>query len=103
MLKIKKNDVVQVIKGRDRGKRGKVLQILSDGRRALVEGINLVKKHKRKTQQDQQGGIVSVESSISIANVMLFCKQCNRPVRTGRTRLQDNTKARICKICKEVI
>lgn len=103
MLKIKRNDIIQVVKGKDRGKKGKVLQLLSGGKRVLAEGINLVKKHKRKTQADQQGGIVSIESSVSIANLMLFCKQCNRPVRVGFTLLKDNTKSRICKICKEVI
>lgn len=101
MLKIKKNDTVQVVKGRDRGKKGKVLQILPGAKRALVEGINLVKKHKRKAKQDQQGGIISIESSISLANLMLFCKHCNRPVRVGFKAVKDTQKFRFCKSCKE--
>ena len=107
MLKIRKGDIVQAVKGKDAGKKGKVLNILSEkereGKRALVEGINLVKKHKRQTRQDQQGGIVSIEAPISIANLMLVCKSCQRPVRVGFSILKDNTKARICKSCKEAI
>ena len=103
MLKIKRDDIVRVIKGRDNGKKGRVLEILSDKKRALVEGINMVKKHKRKTQQEQQGGIVSIESPIAISNLMFLCKHCNRPSRIGITILKDETKARFCKACKEII
>ena len=103
MFKIRKNDTVQVIKGKDRGKRGKVLKILFQEKRAIVEGINFVKKHKRQTRQDQQGGIVSIEAPISISNLMVFCKTCDRPVRLGFTVSGDSAKTRICKVCKEVI
>ncbi len=103
MLKIKRDDIIQVIKGKDTGKKGKVLEISSDEKRALVEGINLVKKHKRKTQQEQQGGIVSIESPIAVSNLMFLCKHCNRPVRIGFIILKDGTKSRFCKACKEVI
>ena len=103
MLRIKKNDTVQAIKGKDRGKKGRVLEILSSGKKALVEGINTVKKHKRRTQQDQQGGIVSIEMPIDISNLMLVCKQCNHPVRVGFKLLADKTKARFCKACQEVL
>jgi len=101
MLKIRKGDIVQAIKGKDSGKKGKVLEILS--KRALIEGINLVKKHKRQTRQDQQGGIVSIEAPISISNLMYFCKSCNRGVRVGFSVAKDKTKNRICKSCKETI
>lgn len=103
MLKVRKGDIVQVIKGKDTGKKGKVLNILTESKRALVEAINLVKKHKRQTRQDQQGGIVSIEAPISVANLMLVCKSCQRPVRVGFSILKDNTKVRICKSCKEAI
>lgn len=103
MLKIKKGDLVQVIKGNDVEKKGKVLAILAKENRAIVEGINLVKKHKRKTREDQQAGIVTLESPISFSNLMLVCKNCNRPVRVGFTILKDGTKARFCKSCKEPI
>ncbi len=101
MFRIKKNDIVQAVKGKDKGKKGRVLTIFSDKKRALVEGVNMVKKHKRKTQQDQQGGIVSIESSIALSNLMLVCKQCNRPTRVGFVIAKDGSKTRVCKACKE--
>jgi large subunit ribosomal protein L24 len=103
MFRIKKNDIVQAIKGKDKGKKGRVLEIFSARNRALVEGIQMVKKHKRKTQQDQQGGIISIESSIALSNLMLVCKQCNRPTRVGFVIANDGTKTRVCKACKEQI
>lgn len=103
MLKIKRADTVQVIKGKDRGKKGKVLMLLPEERRAIVEGINLIKKHKRKTKQDEPGGIISIESPISISNLAQLCKSCARAVRVGFTLLKDNTKVRVCKKCKAVI
>jgi len=103
MLKIKKGDIVQLIKGKDKGKKGKIISILPEGKRAIVEALNLAKKHKRQTRQDQQGGIVSIEAPISVSNLMLVCKNCNRPVRVGITVNKDNTKARFCKACKQSI
>jgi large subunit ribosomal protein L24 len=103
MFKIRKGDTVQVIKGKDRGKRGRVLEVFVKEERALVEGINLGKKAKRKTQQDQQGGIISLEMPIHIACLSLVCKSCNRPVRVGFTVTADRTKSRYCKVCKEAI
>lgn len=103
MLKIKKGDIVQAIKGKDAGKKGKILRILPGNARVLVEGVNLVKKHKRQTRQDQKGGIVPIEAPISISNLMLLCKHCSRPVRVGFKLLSDGTKSRFCKACKEAI
>jgi len=103
MLKIRKGDTVQVMKGKDKGKKGKVISVSTQSHRALVEGINTVKKHKRRTQQDQQGGIVSIEMPISVANIMLICKSCNRPSRVGFAVSKDTAKNRICKSCKQVI
>ncbi len=103
MFKIREGDTVQVIKGKDNGKKGKVRQILPESGRAFVEGINLAKKHKRQTRQDEKGGIVSIEAPISISNLMLVCKNCNQPVRAGFRILQDKTKSRFCKSCKELI
>jgi len=100
MQKIKKNDIVQVTKGKDKGKQGKVINIIADTGRALVEGLNLAKKHKRQSRQDQKGGIVSIEMPISISNLMLFCKHCSKPARVGITVLKDGTKSRFCKSCK---
>jgi len=100
MQKIKKNDIVQVTKGKDKGKQGKVINIIADNGRALVEGLNLAKKHKRQSRQDQKGGIVSIEMPISISNLMLFCRHCSKPTRVGITVLKDGTKSRFCKSCK---
>jgi len=103
MLKIKKNDTVKVISGRDKGKTGKVLKVYIKEGRALVEGINLVKKHMRRTREEQRGGIVSLESPINISNLMLICRHCHKPSRVGFTLFKDGTKMRICKRCKETI
>ncbi|MDO8662793.1 MAG: 50S ribosomal protein L24 [Candidatus Omnitrophota bacterium] len=103
MKKIRKGDIVQAIKGKDKGKKGKVVQVFSANGRALVEGINLAKKHKRQTRQDTQGGIVSIEMPIALGNIMLVCKHCDRATRVGFLILKDGTKSRVCKACKEVI
>jgi len=103
MNKIKKNDTVFVLAGRDKGKTGKVFRVYPAKERALVEGINYVKKHMRKSQDNPKGGIVQKESSIHISNIALFCKQCNKHARVGFNSLADGTKSRYCKRCKEVI
>lgn len=103
MNKIKKNDIVYVLAGRDRGKTGKVFRVIERDERALVEGINYVKKHARKTRQDQQGGIVQKESPIHLSNLAPVCKTCNKPARVGISTLTDGTKSRFCRRCKEVI
>jgi large subunit ribosomal protein L24 len=103
MKKIRKNDMVYVLTGRDNGKTGKVFMISAKKDRALVEGVNYVKKHARKTKQDQQGGIVQKESSIHLSNLALFCKTCSKPAHVGINILADGTRSRYCKRCKEVI
>jgi len=103
MQKIRKGDIVQAIKGKDNGKKGKVIQVFTEKGKALIEGINLAKKHKRQTRQDQKGGIVSIEMPIALANIMLVCKHCDRASRVGFSTLKDGTKTRICKSCKEAI
>ena len=104
MDKIKKNDTVYVLAGRDKGKTGRAFKVFPKEDRALVEGINYVKRHTRKTQsQDQQGGIIQKESPIHISNLALFCKTCNKYARVGINILADGTKSRYCKRCKEVI
>lgn len=103
MFRIKKNDNVAVIAGRDKGKKGRIIAVFPEIDRALVEGINFVKVHKRKTQQDQQGGIMQKEAPIHLSNLMLVCKQCNKPVRVGFSVLKDGSKNRACKSCGELI
>ena len=103
MQKIKKNDIVQIIKGKDKGKKGKVINVIEGGKRAIVEGLNLAKKHKRQSSQDQKGGIISIEMPLAISNLMVFCKNCSKPSRMGVVILKDGTKSRFCKACKEAL
>ena len=79
MLKIRKNDIVLVIAGKDKGKTGKVLRVLPAKSRAIVEGINMVRKATRKTREDQQGGIIHRENPISLSNLLVTCPKCSRP------------------------
>lgn len=103
MSKIRKNDTVILRAGKDKGKKGKVLSVFPKRNRAIVEGVNFIKRHTRKTRQDAQGGIIQKEASMHISNLMPFCNKCNKPTRVGFTLLKDHTKARICKRCREVI
>ncbi|OGW83461.1 MAG: 50S ribosomal protein L24 [Omnitrophica bacterium RIFCSPLOWO2_01_FULL_45_10] len=103
MNKIRKNDTVLVLAGKDRGKTGRVFRVFPNEGRALVEGINYVKRHMRKTKQDQQAGIVQKESPIHLSNLALACKTCNKPASVGIKILEDETKTRFCKRCKEPI
>ncbi len=104
MSKIKKNDIVKILAGRDSNKTGKVLTILPKKKKALVQGINMVKKHSRRQSNDQQqGGIVHKESPVDISNLMIVCQKCSKATRIGFSKLSDGTKVRICKKCKEII
>ena len=101
--KIRKNDLVYVLAGKDKGKTGKVLKLFPADERAIVEGINFIKKHKRKTREDQAGGIIQMERPIEISNLAIFCSKCSKPTRIGITTLADGTKSRFCKRCEELI
>lgn len=104
MANIKKNDIVKILAGRDNGKTGKVLTVFPKKMKALVQGINMVKKHSRRQASDQQqGGIVHKESSINVSNLMIICQKCSKATRVGFNKLSDGTKVRICKKCKEII
>jgi len=102
-MKIRKNDTVLVIAGKDKGKKGKVRFAYPDENRVMVEGINMVKKHAKARGQVRQAGIIEREAPISAANVMLICSKCNKPARVGYRLLQDGRKARVCRACGEVI
>jgi len=102
-MKVRKNDNVKVVAGKDQGKNGKVLKIFPGRNMAIVEGVNLLKKHLRKTQQNPQGGIAQKEGAINISNLQVICTRCNKPARLGLSVLTDGTKARVCKRCKETI
>ncbi len=103
MNKIRKNDEVLVILGRDRGRKGKVLGSISKDSRFIVEGVNMIKRHMKPTGTMRQAGIVEKEAPIHISDVMLLCKKCGKPTRVGFRILDDRSKARVCKKCHEVI
>lgn len=104
MMTVRHNDMVKVLTGKDRGKTGKVLRVFPEKNRALVEGINFIKRHARQTKQDQKGGIIQKESPVQISNLMLVCKHCNKPTRVGIKIMGDgSSKARVCKKCKEIL
>ena len=101
-LNIRKDDTVQVISGAEAGKKGKVLRIVKEKKRAIVEGVKLVKKHKKAAKQGEQSGIVTIESPIAISNLMLVCPKCNQPTRVGHSR-SEKKSVRVCKKCGEMI
>jgi large subunit ribosomal protein L24 len=102
-FKIRRDDTVQVMTGKDRGKRGKVLAIQTDTGRARVQGANIVKRHLKPGRQARQAGIVEQEAPIQISNLMLVCSKCDRPTRVGHRFLADGTKVRVCKKCDEQV
>ena len=101
--KIRREDVVVVMTGKDRGKKGKVLQVFPQEQRALVEGVNLTKRHVRPTQENPQGGFAKQERPVSVANLQRVCTRCNGPVRVGFQIAKDGTKQRVCKRCGEAL
>jgi len=102
--KIKKNDTVMVVTGRDRGKTGKVMRVLPEAGRVVIERLNIVKRHTKSSGGAQRpGGIIEKEAPIAISNVMIFCDRCNAPVRVGIKANDDGTKSRVCRRCSEVI
>ena len=103
MAHVRRGDLVGVIAGKERGKRGKVLRVLPDDGRVVVERINMMKKHQRPTQKLRQGGIIEREGPLAISNVLLVCSRCDRPVRSGIRVLGDGRKTRVCKRCGESI
>jgi large subunit ribosomal protein L24 len=102
-LHIRKNDSVMVIAGRERGKTGKVLKVMANENRALIERVNLMKRHARARGPQQTGGILEREAPIHISNLMVMCDKCNAPVRMGRKILTDGTKVRVCRHCGEAL
>jgi large subunit ribosomal protein L24 len=100
MLHIKKEDQVQVLAGRDKGKTGRVLRVFPARGRAIVENINVVRRHTRQNpQRNIQGGIVEREAPIHLSNLMVLCPECDAAVRVGVQYLSDGKKVRVCKSC----
>lgn len=99
-VKLKKNDEVIVTGGRDRGVKGRVLRVFPAQGTAIVERVNMIRRHTRPNPSKQiQGGIVEREAPIQISNLKLVCPECGRPAKIGRKRLEDGSGARVCKAC----
>jgi large subunit ribosomal protein L24 len=102
LARIKKNDTVMVISGKERGKVGKVLRVLPQENRAIVERLNLVRRHMKPRGPQSPGGIVEKEAPLHLSNIMPMCEKCNAPVRVG-VRLLDDRKFRSCRRCGELL
>jgi large subunit ribosomal protein L24 len=100
---IRKNDTVQVINGKEKGKTGKVLQVFPKKERVIVEKVNFIKRHSRPSAKTRQGGIIQKEAPIHVSNVLLVCPKCNKGERMGKKILEDGKKALVCKVCGELI
>jgi large subunit ribosomal protein L24 len=102
-LHVKKDDLVKVVAGKEKGKNGKVLRVLPERGQVVVESLNVIKRHTRPTRGGAQGGIIEKEAPLDASNVQLVCKGCNKPARTGIRVLEDGSKARFCKKCNEIL
>ena len=101
---IRKNDTVLVVTGKDRGKRGRVLKLVPDKNRLIVEGVNMIKRHTRPNPgKNVKGGIVEREASLHASNVQLVCPECGAQTRIGRKILGDGRKVRVCRKCEGVV
>ena len=105
-MKLKKGDLVEVLSGEDKGKRGKILEIVKDKDkkqiRVVVEGVNLAKKHKKTQRADRPGGIIDLPNSVHVSNLALLCPKCTKMARIRR-EIIEGKRTRICKECNEVI
>ncbi|WIV13161.1 50S ribosomal protein L24 [Proteiniborus sp. MB09-C3] len=102
-MHVKKGDTVVIISGKDKGKKGKILAAMPKEDRVIVEGINMLTKHKKPSGQMQQGGIIHQEGPIHVSNVMLYCNKDKTGVRVGQKVLDNGDKVRVCKKCGEVL
>jgi large subunit ribosomal protein L24 len=100
---IKKNDKVIILSGKEQGKIGNVLKVDAEKGRAIVEKINIVKRHSKPSAQNAQGGIIEKEASLHISNLMIICNKCAEPTRIGKRVLDDGSRVRICKKCSEIL
>ena len=99
-MKIRKNDIVQVMTGEERGKRGKVLSVDLEQGRILVEGVNYIWKHMRRSQQHPHGARIQKEAPIRVANLAVMCPACSKPTKVAMKKLESGDKVRICKKCR---
>lgn len=102
-LNLKKDDIVQIMAGREKGKKGKVLALFAGEDRLTVEKLNMFKRHKKSDGKSQQGGIVEQEGKVHISNVLLVCDKCGKGVRIKRKKLEDGNRVRVCAKCGDVM
>jgi large subunit ribosomal protein L24 len=102
-MKIRKNDNVLIIAGKDRGKKGKVRKALPREDKVIIEGLNTIKRHSRTKGQAKQAGIIELESPLHVSKVMIICSKCAKPARVGVRFLEDGKRVRFCRACSEVI
>lgn len=102
-MRIRKNDMVRVISGNDKGKEGKILKVFPGSNRVIVEKVNMIKRHTRASKDVPQGGIIEKEGPINASNVMLVCPNTSKPTRIGKDILSDGSRARVSKRSGEMI
>jgi large subunit ribosomal protein L24 len=102
-MHIRRGDTVLVLTGKDRGLRGKVVRALPKENRAVVEGVNKVKRHQKPTPANPQGGIITREAPIHASNLMLVCPHCHKPTRIGHRVDEQGNRTRACKRCGAVV
>jgi large subunit ribosomal protein L24 len=100
---VKKNDLVMVVRGKEKGKSGRILRVLPEKQKVIVEKINFIKRHSRPHGQQRKGGILEKEAPLHVSNVMPLCEKCNKPIRTGRRVVEGSKKARFCRKCGEIL
>jgi large subunit ribosomal protein L24 len=102
-VKIKKNDIVKVTAGKEKGKKGKILMVFPREKKVIVERLNIIKRHTRPTQQMREGGIIEKEGKLHISNVMIVCNKCDKTTRVAMKILENGKKIRTCKHCGEML
>jgi large subunit ribosomal protein L24 len=102
-MRIRKDDTVVIITGKDRGKKGKVRRAFPSEDRVVVEGLNMIKRHSRARRATRQAGIIEMEAPIHVSDIMLICNKCGNPTRVNFRLLDDGKKVRVCNSCREVI
>jgi len=101
-MKIKKDNLVLIITGKDKGKKGKVLEVLPRKNRIVVDGVNIVRKHRRPKNEGEKGQVVEIVKSIDVSNVKLICPKCSKSTRVGY-KIIEKKKYKICKKCQQEI
>lgn len=100
---VKKGDTVYILSGKDRGRKGKVLEVMSKESKIVVEGVNMMSKHKKPRKTGEAGGIIKREAPLDSSNALLICPKCNKPVKVGYKIGEDGKKERVCRKCGKVL